>query len=262
MIDAHYKGIFYRKASNPMKKIATLMTIVTILIMPSKIYAQSEQADEKLITDTLITILNPFIEKEIDHYYGYPKQYGLYDANILNVIRESQFSFRVNVQVTTFEHAHSPPYSKEIITFEISPTDVNTLHYKHEADNVEKAIDAFYRTTLSDIQQSFNLNLASFISYRYNQLQYKAEINNEMKPLATIADEIANNILFPERKIPYKNVVDPVTFIKDNTGYMLFKRGDGTNVSYQLQKKDGTWTVINKASKPGKKMQHQLPWYI
>lgn len=64
------------------------MTIVTILIMPSKIYAQSEQADEKLITDTLITILNPFIEKEIDHYYGYPKQYGLYDANILNVIRK------------------------------------------------------------------------------------------------------------------------------------------------------------------------------
>ena len=85
------------------------MAIVTILMLPSKMYAQSEQTDEKLIADTLITILNPYIEKEIDHYYGYPKQYGLYDVKILKFVRESQFGFKVNVEVTTFEHAHSHP---------------------------------------------------------------------------------------------------------------------------------------------------------
>lgn len=180
------------------------MAILTILILPSKIYAQSEQTDEKLITDTLITILNPFIEKEIDHYYGYPKQYGLYDVKILKIVRESQFSFRVHVEVTTFEHAHSPPYSKEIITFEVSPSGVSTLRYIHEADDVEKAINAFYRATLLDIQQSFKLDLASYTSYRYDQLQYQAEINHDMKSLATIAEEIVTNILFPERKVPYK----------------------------------------------------------
>ena len=246
-----------------MKKITyVLMAIVTILMLPSKMYAQSEQTDDKLIADTLITILNPYIEKEIDHYYGYPKQYGLYDVKILKIVRESQFGFKVNVEVTTFEHAHSPPNSKEIITFEVSPTGVSTLRYKHVADDVEKAIDAFYRATLSDIQQSFDLDLSSYISYRYDQLQYQAEINNDMKPLAAIAEEIATNILFPERKIPYKNVIDPVTFIKGNTGYMLFKRADGTNVKYELQKKDGTWIVTDKASKPGKKMEDLLPWYM
>lgn len=211
-----------------------------MFILPCKIYAQSEQADEQLIRDTFITILNPFIEKEIDHYYGYPKQYGLYDVKILKIVKESQFSFKVSMEVTTFEHAHSPPYSKEIITFEVSPTGVSTLRYIHEADDVEKAINAFYRATLLDIQQSFKLDLASYTSYRYDQLQYQAEINNDMKSLAMIAEEIVIHILFPERKIPYKNVIDPVTFIKGNIGYMLFKRADGTNVSYQLQKKDGT----------------------
>jgi len=246
-----------------MKKFAyVLMAIFTMFILPCKIYAQSEQADEQLIRDTFITILNPFIEKEIDHYYGYPKQYGLYDVKILKIVKESQFSFKVSVEVTTFEHAHSPPYSKEIITFEVSPTGVSTLRYIHEADDVEKAINAFYRATLLDIQQSFKLDLASYTSYRYDQLQYQAEINNDMKSLAMIAEEIVIHILFPERKIPYKNVIDPVTFIKGNIGYMLFKRADGTNVSYQLQKKDGTWIVTDKTSKPGKKMEDLLPWYI
>lgn len=233
-----------------------------MFILPCKIYAQSEQADDQLIRDTFITILNPFIEKEIDHYYGYPKQYGLYDVKILKIVKESQFSFKVSVEVTTFEHAHSPPYSKEIITFEVSPTGVSTLRYIHEADDVEKAINAFYRATLLDIQQSFKLDLASYTSYRYDQLQYQAEINNDMKSLAMIAEEIVTHILFPERKIPYKNVIDPVTFIKGNIGYMLFKRADGTNVSYQLQKKDGTWIVTDKTSKPGRKMEDLLPWYI
>lgn len=246
-----------------MKKFAyVLMFIFTMFILPCKIYSQSEQADEQLIRDTFITILNPFIEKEIDHYYGYPKQYGLYDVKILKIVKESQFSFKVSVEVTTFEHAHSPPYSKEIITFEVSPTGVSTLRYIHEADDVEKAINAFYRATLIDIQQSFKLDLASYTSYRYDQLQYQAEINNDMKSLAMIAEEIVTHILFPERKIPYKNVIDPVTFIKGNIGYMLFKRADGTNVSYQLQKKDGTWIVKDKTSKPGKKMEDLLPWYI
>lgn len=233
-----------------------------MFILPCKIYAQSEQTDDQLIRDTFITILNPFIEKEIDHYYGYPKQYGLYDVKILKIVKESQFSFKVSVEVTTFEHAHSPPYSKEIITFEVSPTGVSTLRYIHEADDVEKAINAFYRATLLDIQQSFKLDLASYTSYRYDQLQYQAEINNDMKSLAMIAEEIVTHILFPERKIPYKNVIDPVTFIKGNIGYMLFKRADGTNVSYQLQKKDGTWIVTDKTSKPGRKMEDLLPWYI
>ncbi|MCG7346050.1 DUF3888 domain-containing protein [Sporosarcina sp. ACRSL] len=234
------------------------------LLMSGDFDAQSEQPDYKLIYDTLITSLYPSIQKEIINYYGYPKQYGLYDAKILSITREHEgsFDFNVEVQVTTFDHAHDPPYGKETMTFNISPFGVKTISFQHEGDKLEKDIDEFYKATLSDIKQSFNLNLGSYSSYTYNQLQYQAEINNEFKSLFNIAEIIVTNILLPERKIPNKNVIDPVTFIKDNSGYMLFKKSDGTNVNYKVQKKDGNWIVTDKNSKQGKKMDYELPWYV
>ncbi|MGE7689802.1 DUF3888 domain-containing protein [Lysinibacillus sp. NPDC097214] len=248
-----------------MKKLTyILMATVTILIIPSKINAQSEKTDYKLMNDTLITILSPSIDKEIIHYYGYRKQYGLYDAKILSIIREheGQFSFIIEVQITTFEHAHDPPYGKETMTFEVSPNGVKTISFKHVGDKVEKDLNAFYSATLSDVKQTLNLNLESYNSYTYHQLQYQTEINNEFKPLFKLVEEIVTYILFPQRKIPYKNVIDLVTFIKGNTAYIVFKQSDGTNVSYQVQKKDGNWIVTDKISEQGKKMDYKLPWYL
>ncbi|WP_391207312.1 DUF3888 domain-containing protein [Psychrobacillus sp. L4] len=247
-----------------MKKITYILIAITFLINPSKINAQSEQIDYKLIYDTLITTLDPSIQKEIINYYGYLKQYGLYDAKILSITRahEGSFDFNAEVQVTTFEHAYDPPYGKETMTFNISPFGVKTISFKHEEEKLEKDINEFYKALLSDIKQSFNMNLESYSSYTYNQLQYQAEINKEFKSLFNIAEEIVTNILLPERKIPYKNVIDPVTFIKGNTGYMVFKKSDGTNVNYQVQKKDDNWIVTDKNSKLGKKMDYKLPWYV
>lgn len=224
--------------------------------------AKSEQPDYKLIYDTLITTLFPSVDKEIINFYGYLKQYE--DVKILRITREHEgsFDFNAEVQVTTFEHAHDPPYGKETMTFNISPFGVKTIIFKHEGDKLEKDINEFYKATLSDIKQSFNLNLESYSSYTFNQLQYQAEINQELKSLFTIAEEIVINILLPERKIPYKNVIDPVTFIKGDTGYIFFKMSDGTNVNYQVQKKDGNWVVTDKNSNQGKKMDYKLPWYV
>ncbi|MGG0645034.1 DUF3888 domain-containing protein [Sporosarcina gallistercoris] len=235
----------------------------TLLTTSGNINSQSKQPGYKIIYDTLLTMLDPSIQKEIINYYGYLKQYGLYDAEILSIIRrEGQFGFIVKVRVTTFEHADDPPNGKETMTFYVDPLGVKTISFQHKGDKLEKEIDEFYKATLVDIKQSFNLNLKSYTVYKYNQLQYEAEINNEFKSLFTIADEIVTNVLVPERKIPNKNVIDPVTFLKDDTGYILFKKSDGTNVNYKVRKKDGNWIVTDKNIKQGKKMDYKLPWYI
>ncbi|VDH00359.1 Uncharacterised protein [Lysinibacillus sphaericus] len=234
-----------------------------LLTTSGNLNSPSEQPNYKIIYDTLLTTLDPSIQKEIINYYGYLKQYGLYDAEILSIIRhEGQFGFIVKVQVTTFEHADDPPYGKETMTFNVDPFGVKTISFQHKGDKLEKDIDEFYKATLSDIIQSFSLNLESYTSYTYNQLQYQAEIKNEFKSLFTIAEEIETNILVPERKIPNKNVIDPVTYLKDNTGYILFKKSDDTNVKYNVQKKDGNWIITDKNSEPGNKMDYKLPWYI
>lgn len=246
-----------------MRKIMLMLTVtISFCIFPNYSYAQSNQPDYQLISDTLITTLFPSIDKEIVHYYGYLKQYE--NPKILSITRadEGSFDFNVTVQVTTFEHAHDPPLGTETMTFTISPFGIKTINFKHEGGKEEKGINEFYRATLSDIKQSFKLNLKPYAPYTYNQLQYQSETNNEFTSLYTIVENIVINVLVPERKIPNKNVINPVTFIKDNTGYILFKKSDGTNVMYEVQKKDGDWVVTNKKSKQGKIMDYKLPWYI
>jgi len=241
---------------------ADLTKDAIVAITSGEFVSQSEQPEYKLIYDTLLTTLFPSIEKELINYYGYLKQFE--DAKILSITRnyEGSYDFNAEVQITTFEHAHDPPYGKETMTFNISPFGVKTIRFQHEGDPLEKDINEFYQATLSDIKQSFKLNLGSYASYTYNQLQYQTEINHDFKSLFNLVDEISTTILLPERKIPDKNVIDPVTFLKSNEGYILFKKSDGTNVKYTIQKKDGSWFVTDKSEKKGKKMDDKIPWYI
>lgn len=240
---------------------ADLTKDAIVAITSGEFVSQSEQPEYKLIYDTLLTTLFPSIEKELINYYGYLKQFE--DAKILSITRnyEGSYDFNAEVQITTFEHAHDPPYGKETMTFNISPFGVKTIRFQHEGDPLEKDINEFYQATLSDIKQSFKLNLGSYASYTYNQLQYQTEINHDFKSLFNLVDEISTTILLPERKIPDKNVIDPVTFLKSNEGYILFKKSDGTNVKYTIQKKDGSWFVTDKSEKKGKKMDDKIPWY-
>ncbi|MEH7226790.1 DUF3888 domain-containing protein [Bacillus sp. JJ1566] len=224
---------------------------------------QSE-IDYKLIYDTLLTTLDPYIENEIIHYYGYLKQYGLYDAKIGSISRnpEAEFSFKVKVQVTTFEHAHDPPYGIETMTFDISPFGVKVIEFKHKGDEEEKKIKQFYQDVISDIKKSFNLQLQGYSIYTYDQLFHQSEQQIQYKTLADIVEKIIVNILNPRIKPPYKNVIDPVTMIKGNKGYILFKTADGTNVVYFVKKENSTWTIKDKKFKKGKVMKKELLWYM
>ena len=187
--------------------------------------ASQNDVDNKLLNDTLLTTLSPYITEGIVNYYGYSKQYGLYDAKISSIKRneEGEFSFTAKVLVNTFEHALNPPYGKETLTFKISPMGVKRINYSHEGDAEEKKVIQFYKKSISDIKQSFHLNLEHYSVFSYNQLLYKAEKHEEYKSLSAIAEAIVENILNPEIHPPYKNVIGPVTFIKGNEGYILFK---------------------------------------
>ncbi|WP_440895467.1 DUF3888 domain-containing protein [Amphibacillus sp. Q70] len=222
------------------------------------------EIDYQLIYDTLLTALDPYITEEIINHYGYPKQYGLSDAKILSVIRETEggFSFQGKVQVTTFEHAHNPPYGIETITFEISPFGVKVIEFQHEGDEEEKKIKQFYQEVISDIIQSFNLKLQSYSVYTYDQLFYQSEKQIHYKTLTDIVKNIIANSLNPQIKPPYKNVIDPVTFIKGDKGYIIFKTADGTNAVYFVKKENNKWTIIDKTFKKGKIMKEELLWYM
>ncbi|MGG2025859.1 DUF3888 domain-containing protein [Gottfriedia sp. S16(2024)] len=240
------------------------ISMFIFLIQPSVIKANQNEINNKLLHDTLLTTLDPYISKGVEDYYGYHKAYGLYDAKILNINRdrEGSFGFTAKVKVNTFEHAHNPPHGKETMIFHISPIGIKKISYNHEGDQEERKFKQFYSETISDIKQSFNLNLELYSEYNYSQLQYKAEKEKEYKSLTNITEEIINNILNPEVHPPYKNVISPVTFIKGKKAYILFKKSDGTNILYEVNKQNKRWEVVKKMNKNGKKMKNELLWYL
>ncbi|MEH7453202.1 DUF3888 domain-containing protein [Gottfriedia acidiceleris] len=249
-----------------MKKfyLSISISLFIFFIQPYVIKASQNGVNNKLLHDSLVTTLYPYISEGVEDYYGYHKQFGLYDAKILSIKRESEgsFSFIAKVQVNTFEHALNPPYGKETMTFDISPMGIKRISYVHEGDEEEKKLKKFYIETISDIKQSFNLYLELYSEYNYSQLQYKAEKQKEYKSLADIIEAILVNVLNPEIHPPYKNVIDPVTFINGNKGYILFKRSDGTNTLYEVIKENNEWIVVEKKNKNSKKMKYELLWYM
>jgi len=234
------------------------------LIQPNNTYAKQDHINYNLLVDTLVTLLNPYISEVVEHYYGYHKSYGLSDIKVLNISREKEgeFRFRVNIQVNTFEAAHNPPYGKETIIFEVTVDKIKVIQFIHEGDEEERKIKHFYDETISDIKQSFKLNVNTFKKITYNQLLYKSEKQKGYKSLLNIVTNIIVDELNPTIKPPYKNVIEPVTFIKENKGYILFKKADGTNIILQVSKLNDNWVVVKKESKQGKKMKKDLLWYM
>lgn len=101
-----------------MKK--SLVILIACLSLFSCSPVQAETVTKNVVQlrdDMILSLLFPLISKEIEKYYGQPKQY--YNQQILQIkrVREGSFWFDVTVQVTTFEGAHNPPNDLVTITF-------------------------------------------------------------------------------------------------------------------------------------------------
>lgn len=248
------------------KKLSFVLSVCLFIFMiqSNGTHANQNKIEDNLLFDTLVTLLNPYISEAVEHYYGYRKSYGLSDVKVLSISREKadEFRFRVKVQINTFEGAHNPPYGKETIIFEVTVDKVKVIQFLHEGDDEERKIKHFYDEILTNIKQSFKLNLNSFKEVTYQQLLYRSEKLEEYKSLLKIVTDIIVNELNPDIKPPYKNVIEPVTFIKKNEGFILFKKADGTNIVIKVSKLNGQWVIVKRENKQGKKMKKELLWYM
>ncbi|MEW9674276.1 DUF3888 domain-containing protein [Ammoniphilus sp. 3BR4] len=140
-----------------MKKLIAVLLITVLAFFTPIVQAQQKESNEKLIHDAFLTALDPHISKASFNHYNKIKQYGLYDAEILEIKRvdEGSFSFIVKVQVRTFENAHNPPYGTETITLEVDPSGVKVTNFEHQGDEWEQKIEKFHNEVLRDIQKSF-----------------------------------------------------------------------------------------------------------
>jgi hypothetical protein len=147
-------------------------------------------------------------------------------------------------------------------TLKIDLGNVTVTDFDHQGDEWETKIGAFKNRVIQDIQKTFGINFTSYKEYEYGQLLYASEKQKELQSLVDINKQIIEQVLRSEITGGYKNVVNPFTYIKDNHGYIVYKRSNGTNVVITVKREDGKWTVIRKSKKNGELMKSELLWYM
>jgi hypothetical protein len=244
-----------------MRRLFTVICILTFVLFSSVANA-NQQPGEKDISDAFITSLYPYINQAVTHYFGYPQQFDLYDAKIIEIKRpkkQEQFTFEVKVQVNTFVQAHNPPNTIETITLAVNLSGINVINYEHKSDEWERKIRKFKADILTDLSETFNLDLKSYHKYEYQQLAYLSENQKKFKSLLNLNNQIKSK---SNIGVGFINVVAPFTFIKDNHGYILFKQADGTNLKYTIKIENDEWKIIRIQTKKGKTMPKELLWYM
>jgi hypothetical protein len=88
----------------------------------------------QLLHDTLLTLLTPNIDKAVTRIYKEDRPYDLFNARVDAIGRpqEGGFHFIVTVTIHTFEGAHSPPYGRDQLTFDVTPGQVTLIRLNHQ----------------------------------------------------------------------------------------------------------------------------------
>lgn len=122
-----------------MKKIVILILLMIIWFNPKNAYSSSiyhnfeeVTTQQELYKGSLLSFLYPYISRAVEKYYGYPKQYDLYDAKIISIKKTyEKFEYEIIVQVETFTDAHNPPMGIETITVLTSPMGTKVTNFNH-----------------------------------------------------------------------------------------------------------------------------------
>ncbi|MFD0698141.1 DUF3888 domain-containing protein [Paenibacillus sp. GCM10027628] len=122
-----------------MKVIKVLLFFMLLLCVPFQTYA-SQSNEESTNRDLILTLLTPYISKEIEKYYDktlkYPPTYAPWFGTEITVKRTEprRFEFLVTVKAEPYVGAHNSVGVDEI-TFLVSVTDgVKTIKYVHLKD--------------------------------------------------------------------------------------------------------------------------------
>jgi hypothetical protein len=245
-----------------------LVCIYCFSLLPNNLKAQQIQSEEQLFRDALKITLLPHIHKEIikclkefKTFGTYSMNFGTIDTKLLSIKRKEPnepLKYETEFEVSTYEHAHNPPHFTINFTLGFNYSEYHISNCEIRGDDTFQEIESFYKETLDDIKQSFDLDLKDYKHYNPNELN-----NFGYNKIHQMVTDIARTTLGPdiEKTHPFKNIVAPITYLKENKGYILFKKGNGTNVVYFLEKINDIWIVQDKKEKKGKKMEAKLLWY-
>ncbi|MBD7938485.1 DUF3888 domain-containing protein [Cytobacillus sp. Sa5YUA1] len=236
-----------------MKKIVTLLLLIFILF-PNGIVASE---DSSVVSDALLTSLAPILTEKIHQYYGYEKQYNLYDTEIKKLKwNRKGYHMILKLEITTYEEGYLPPYGQDSLVLDLTPLGPEVITYKHKGDEEEKKVNHFYRKVANDMEHSFKKRWRRYHQTRFNQFQFLASKNgwtDRLIPVMQVVKDINN-----ETTSKYKNTIQPLIYFNKEEILILYKNKSGMNEMITLRHFGNGWKVDKREQKQGKKMTEQI----
>jgi hypothetical protein len=89
----------------------------------------SDKGRAEYLERILLLMLRPSIQETLKKYYGKFKQYG--ESKII-YIKPVDLKQEIQIQLSTFEGPHNPPYGLDTITLYLERARVEIIDFKHE----------------------------------------------------------------------------------------------------------------------------------
>ncbi|MFA6940121.1 MAG: DUF3888 domain-containing protein [Clostridiaceae bacterium] len=95
-------------------------------------YTPAEGSIEELYKDIIVTLVEPYITKEVEKNYGQLLQYDLFNIEFLKIERPyyRSFSFLIKMQIMPFVGAHNTIGIDNII-IKVSPIETKIQKFEH-----------------------------------------------------------------------------------------------------------------------------------
>lgn|GEM_PF-5176517 len=115
-----------------------LLLSLFIYVHPTDV-AANPQIDEENLEDSLLTLLLPKIEDEVEKHFGESRLIDCWKVNkIKRLISPNSYFFEITVQIVTLGEQRKPPYHQMTLTFTNFPTDWKVIDKKVKEINQEQ----------------------------------------------------------------------------------------------------------------------------
>ncbi|GEL78180.1 DUF3888 domain-containing protein [Tenuibacillus multivorans] len=112
-----------------MKKIGVSLIILFGLFIPGQVTAESLDIEE----DMVMGLLEPYVEKAVEKYYGQPRDYDQDELVDIKRIDDCEGCFEAVIEVRTYIESQEPPYGYDTIRLDIRGGDVTIIDFVHDS---------------------------------------------------------------------------------------------------------------------------------
>lgn len=109
-----------------------LVALVTNISMGQITKQRQDSTECEKYMNYILAFMNPYINEELENYFGYHKNFDLFQIEIVDIIDGTYqgYYFDIILLVTSYQGAHLYDFSQNELTFRLDSTGLNLINFE------------------------------------------------------------------------------------------------------------------------------------